>query len=97
MRASALKHAHHGFDLDRPGKDSYRYREAGAEEVMLAADGRWALLHERQEDDDNSLLAVVHRMTPVDIVLVEGFKLAQLPKMEVYRPSLGKPPFSRPK
>jgi len=93
LRVSALKHAHHGFDIDRPGKDSYRYREAGAEEVMLVADGRWALLHEGAEDDDMSLQAVVCRMAPVDILLVEGFKMAHIPKIEVYRPSLGRPPF----
>jgi molybdopterin-guanine dinucleotide biosynthesis protein B len=93
LRVSAIKHAHHGFDIDQPGKDSYRYREAGAEEVMLVADGRWALLHEAAEDDDMSLEALVRRMTPVDVVLVEGFKLARIPKIEVFRPSLGKPPF----
>lgn len=93
LRGSAVKHAHHGFDLDRPGKDSYRYREAGAEEVMLVADGRWALLHERQDADDVSLAALIRRMTPVDVVLVEGFRLEPMPKLEVYRPSLGKPAF----
>jgi molybdopterin-guanine dinucleotide biosynthesis adapter protein len=91
LRVSALKHAHHGFDIDRPGKDSFRYREAGAEEVMLVADGRWALL--REEVEDMSLPALASRMAPVDIVLVEGFKLAQIPKIEVFRPSLGKPAF----
>jgi molybdopterin-guanine dinucleotide biosynthesis protein B len=91
LRVSALKHAHHGFDIDRPGKDSFRYREAGAEEVMLVADGRWALL--REEPEDMSLEALAGRMAPVDIVLVEGFKLARIPKIEVFRPSLGKPPF----
>ena len=89
LRGSAVKHAHHGFDLDRPGKDSYRYREGGAEEVMLVADGRWALLHELQEADDTSLAALIRRMAPVDVVLVEGFRLEPMPKLEVYRPSLG--------
>ena len=93
LRVSALKHAHHGFDIDRPGKDSFRYREAGAEEVMLVAEGRWALLREANAGDDLSLPALVSRMAPVDIVLVEGFKLATIPKIEVYRPSLGKAPF----
>jgi molybdopterin-guanine dinucleotide biosynthesis adapter protein len=91
LRVSALKHAHHGFDIDRPGKDSFRYREAGAEEVMLVADGRWALL--REEVEDMPLPALASRMAPVDIVLVEGFKLARIPKIEVFRPSLGKPAF----
>jgi len=91
LRVSAVKHAHHGFDIDKPGKDSFRYREAGAEEVMLVADGRWALL--REEPEEMSLAALVGRMAPVDLVLVEGFKLAQIPKIEVYRPSLGKAAF----
>ncbi len=91
LRVSALKHAHHGFDIDRPGKDSFRYREAGAEEVMLVADGRWVLL--REEAEEMSLEALTGRMAPVDIVLVEGFKLAQIPRIEVFRPGLGKPPF----
>lgn len=89
LRVSAMKHAHHGFDLDRPGKDSFRYREAGAEEVMLVAGGRWVLLRE----EEATLPELLARMTPVDLVLVEGFKLAELPKIEVFRPSLGKPPF----
>ena len=89
LRVSAMKHAHHGFDLDRPGKDSFRYREAGAEEVMLVAGGRWALLRE----EDATLPELVARMSPVDLVLVEGFKLAEIPKIEIFRPSLGKPPF----
>jgi molybdopterin-guanine dinucleotide biosynthesis adapter protein len=91
LRVSAIKHAHHGFDVDRPGKDSFRYREAGAEEVMLVAEGRWALL--REEPEEVSLEALAGRMAPVDIVLVEGFKLAAIPKIEVFRPVLGKPPF----
>jgi molybdopterin-guanine dinucleotide biosynthesis protein B len=91
LRVSALKHAHHGFDMDRPGKDSFRYREAGAEEVMLVAEGRWALLREAPEE--MSLEALAGRMAPVDILLVEGFKLASIPKIEVFRPSLGKAAF----
>lgn len=91
LRVSAIKHAHHGFDIDRPGKDSFRYREAGAEEVMLVAAGRWALL--REEPGEVSLEALTGRMAAVDIVLVEGFKLAAIPKIEVFRPSLGKPAF----
>jgi molybdopterin-guanine dinucleotide biosynthesis adapter protein len=89
LRVSAIKHAHHGFDLDRPGKDSFRYREAGAEEVMLVADGRWALLRE----EEATLPELVARMAPVDLVLVEGFKLADIPKIEIFRPGLGKTPF----
>lgn len=91
LRVSTLKHAHHGFDIDRPGKDSYRHREAGAEEVMLVSDGRWTLMHEQRAGDDMSLHALARRMTQVDLLLVEGFKLERIPKVEVYRPSLGKP------
>ena len=88
---SAVKHTHHGFDMDRPGKDTYRLREAGAYEVLVAAGTRWALLHEvtGPEPDLPDLLA---RMQPVDLVLVEGYKTHPFPKLEVYRPALGKPP-----
>ena len=98
LTASTSKHAHHGFDLDKPGKDSFRHREAGAQEVMLVSRGRWALLHEAPNGaddsaDDMALPALARRMAPVDILLVEGFRLARIPKIEVFRPSLGKPPF----
>ncbi|HET7880766.1 MAG TPA: molybdopterin-guanine dinucleotide biosynthesis protein B [Acetobacteraceae bacterium] len=88
---SAVKHTHHGFDMDRPGKDTYRLREAGAYEVLVAAGTRWALLHEvvGPEPELPDLLA---RMQPVDLVLVEGYKTHPFPKLEVYRPALGKPP-----
>lgn len=93
LRVSTIKHAHHGFDMDRPGKDSWQHRAAGAEEVMVVSDGRWALLRETREREEIELDAVVARMSPVDLVLVEGFRKNALPKLEVYRPSLGKPPF----
>jgi molybdopterin-guanine dinucleotide biosynthesis protein B len=91
QRVSTVKHTHHGFDMDRPGKDSYRHREAGAHEVLVAAGTRWALLHEvvGPEPDLPDLLA---RLEPVDLVLVEGFKTHSFPKLEVHRPALGKPP-----
>ena len=91
LRVSTLKHAHHAFDLDQPGKDSYRHREAGACEVMIASATRWALMHEHRqanEPDSNSLIA---HMNPVDLLLIEGFKRDPHPKLEIYRPSLGKP------
>ena len=90
LRVSTIKHAHHGFDLDRPGKDSYRHREAGAEEVMLVSGGRWALMSEAPEEDLD-LAALTRRMAPVDLLLVEGFKLERIPKLEIHRPALGKP------
>jgi molybdopterin-guanine dinucleotide biosynthesis adapter protein len=92
LRVSTIKHAHHGFDMDRPGKDSYRHREAGAEEVMVVSDGRWALLREQRDYEDVSLRALLRRMAMVDFVLVEGFHRAHIPKIEVYRPSLQKSP-----
>lgn len=86
---STVKHAHHGFDLDRPGKDSYLHRMAGAHEVLVASDQRWALLHEeRAEPRLSDLLA---RLTPCDLVLIEGFRRDPHPKIEVHRAANGKP------
>jgi molybdopterin-guanine dinucleotide biosynthesis protein B len=93
LRVSTVKHAHHGFDMDRPGKDSWRHRAAGAEEVMVVSAGRWALLREMQDHDEVGLDAILARMSAVDLVLIEGFRKNAMPKLEVYRPSLGKPPF----
>ncbi len=91
LTVSLIKHAHSGFDIDRPGKDSDRHREAGCTEVVLASDQRWALMHELRGAPPLSLEALLARMSPADLVLVEGFKTGGLPKLEVYRPSLGKP------
>ena len=91
-RVAAVKHAHHGFDIDRPGKDSYRHREAGAGEVLLACDDRWALMHERRDEGEVRLEELLGRLSPCDIVLIEGFKQEPVPKLEVYRPENGKPP-----
>ncbi len=91
LRVSTIKHAHHGFDMDRPGKDSYRHREAGAHEVLVASSGRWALLHEL-EGPEPTLPDLLTRLEPVDLVLVEGFKSHPFPKLEVFRADLGKPP-----
>lgn len=91
LAVSLIKHAHHGFDVDQPGKDSYRHRQAGAREVMLVSDQRWVLMHEMGENDEVSLEAQAARMSPCDLVLVEGYKSSRLPKLEVHRPALGKP------
>jgi len=91
LSVSTIKHVHSGFDMDRPGKDSFRHREAGAHEVMVVAGGRWALLHEATGPAP-SLNDLLFRMAEVDLVLVEGFKSFPLSKIEVHRPSLGKPP-----
>jgi len=91
VSVSTVKHAHHSFDLDQPGKDSWCHREAGACEVMIASGCRWALQHELRGDQEPPFAKLVARMTPVDLLLVEGFKFHPYPKIEVYRPSLGKP------
>jgi len=92
LRVSVIKHAHHGFDIDRPGKDSYRHREAGASEVLLSCNERWALMHERRDESDVTLDELLARLAPCDLVLIEGFKQEPIPKLEVYRPENGKPP-----
>ena len=91
LTVSTIKHAHHEFDIDRPGKDSWRHRQAGASEVMVASARRWAIMHELRGAAEPSLDELVARMSPVDLLLVEGFKRHPHPKIEVYRPSLGKP------
>lgn len=91
LAVSTIKHAHHEFDVDQPGKDSYRHREAGAVEVMVASSRRWALMHELRGAAEPALEELLQHMSPVDLVIVEGFKRATLPKLEVYRPALGKP------
>ncbi len=91
LSVSTIKHAHHDFDIDRPGKDSWRHRQAGAREVMVSSARRWALMHELRGDAEPSLDALVTRLSPVDVVIVEGFKRHPHPKLEVHRPSLGKP------
>ena len=91
VAVSTVKHAHHAFDVDQPGKDSWRHRAAGAVEVMVASERRWALMHELRDAAEPALEALIAHMSPVDLVLVEGFKRHRHPKLEVYRPSLGKP------
>jgi molybdopterin-guanine dinucleotide biosynthesis protein B len=90
VTVSTVKHAHHTFDIDRPGKDSWRHRQAGAREVMVASDQRWALMHELRGAAEPPLEELLQQMSPVDLVLVEGFKRHAHPKLEVYRRSLGK-------
>jgi molybdopterin-guanine dinucleotide biosynthesis protein B len=91
LSVSTIKHAHHGFDMDRPGKDSHRHRSAGAHEVIVASARRWVLLHEA-EAAEPALPDLLARLEPVDLVLVEGFKSHPFPKLEVFRPVLAKPP-----
>lgn len=91
LRVSLIKHAHHGFDIDKPGKDSWRLREAGCTEVMLLSNQRWVLMHEMRGAAPPSLEEQMAKLSPCDLVLVEGFKSAALPKLEVHRPANGKP------
>ncbi len=91
LRVSLIKHAHHLFDIDKPGKDSYRHREAGASEVLLTSDQRWVLMHELRNEPEPSLDEQLRRFSPCDLVLVEGYKHAPIPKLEVCRPRLGRP------
>ena len=90
-RISTVKHAHHEVDLDQPGKDTWRHREAGATEVVLATARRWAVIHELRGAPEPSLDELLARMTPVDLVLVEGFKRCGHPKLEVHRQERGTP------
>ncbi len=91
LRVSTLKHAHHKFDVDTPGKDSYRHREAGATEVMVSSGQRFALMHELRGAPEATVEELIAHMTPVDLLIIEGFKTHAHDKLEIHRPSLGKP------
>jgi molybdopterin-guanine dinucleotide biosynthesis protein B len=91
MTVSLIKHAHHEFDLDQPGKDSFRHREAGCREVLVTSAVRWALQHELRGHPELTLAEALEHLSPCDLALVEGFKGAAIPKLEVYRSILGKP------
>jgi molybdopterin-guanine dinucleotide biosynthesis adapter protein len=95
LRVSTLKHAHHNFELDQPGKDSWRHRQAGAVEVMVTSAKRWALIHEVRSETEPDFRALLARMSAVDLVIVEGFKREPLPKLEVRRIGLGAPLLAR--
>jgi len=90
-RVSLIKHAHHSFDVDQPGKDSYRHRQAGCQEVLITSGNRWALMHELRGRAELSLDQALARLSPCDIALVEGFKSAPIPKLEVWRAQVDKP------
>ena len=91
LTVSLVKHAHHEFDLDQPGKDSFRHREAGCREVLVTSALRWAIQHELRGSPELTLGEALQRLSPCDLALVEGFKGAAIPKLEVYRESVGKP------
>ena len=88
---STVKHTHHGVDLDRPGKDSHRHREAGARQVILASSARWALMTELRDAPEPPLEALIGRLDPVDVVIVEGYKRDAHPKIEAWRTETGQP------
>jgi molybdopterin-guanine dinucleotide biosynthesis adapter protein len=91
LKVSTMKHAHHRFDVDQPGKDSYVHRCAGATEVLVASANRWALMHEHRGAPEPTAAELMRQMTPVDLLLIEGFKREPHPKIEVYRQANGKP------
>lgn len=95
LRVSTVKHAHHSVEIDQPGKDSWRHREAGANEVVVATSRRWALLHELRDEPEPPLEALLARLAPADLVIVEGFKSFPHPKIEVHRRERGTPLLAR--
>ncbi len=91
VSVSTIKHAHHKFDIDTPGKDSYEHRVAGAQEVLVASANRWALMHELRDEAEWSLTELLGKLSNVDLVIVEGFKTGAHPKIEIHRSANGKP------
>jgi len=91
LRVSLVKHAHHTFDVDQPGKDSHRHRQAGCTEVLVSSSRRWALMHELRGAPEPALHELIARLAPCDLVLVEGFKREPIPKLEVHRAVVGEP------
>lgn len=92
LRVSVIKHAHHEFDVDVPGKDSWVHRQSGAEEVLVSSANRWALMHELRGAAEPSLPELLRKVSPVDLLIVEGFKSEPYRKIEVHRKDSGKPP-----
>lgn len=91
LSVSLIKHAHHTFDVDQPGKDSYRHRKAGCTEILVTSSRRWALVHELRGAPEPELGEQVKRISPCDLLLVEGYKRERIPKLEVYRAHVGEP------
>ena len=90
ISVSSLKHAHEGFDIDKPGKDSYVHRQAGAKEVLISSNKRFALMHE-YKNEEISLNSLIKKLSPVDLILIEGWKKENIKKIEVYRKEINKP------
>ena len=91
LTVSLIKHAHHKFDLDQPGKDSHRHRQAGCNEVLISSGVRWALMHELRGEAEMTLREALARLSPCDLALIEGYKAYPMPKLEIWRESVGKP------
>lgn len=91
LAVSTMKHAHHAFDIDTPGKDSYQHRQAGATEVLVTSANRWALMHEHRGAPEATVEELIAHMTPVDLLIIEGFKHHAHDKLEVFRHGVGKP------
>jgi len=91
LKVSLIKHAHHRFDVDHPGKDSFRHREAGCSEVLVTSGQRWALMHETRGEPEATLEEQIARMSPCDLLLIEGYKYYPLPKLEIFRAASGNP------
>jgi len=91
LRVSVLKHAHHTFDVDHPGKDSHRHRQAGAAEVLVTSSRRWVLMHELRGGKEPSFEEQIAHLSPCDLLIVEGFKYLPIPKLEVWRAVTGEP------
>lgn len=91
VRVSTMKHAHHEFDLDKPGKDSWVHRQSGATEVAIVSAKRYAIMHELRGSPEPAIEELLPRLAPVDLLLIEGFKRHAHPKLEIHRPSVGKP------
>lgn len=92
LRVATLKHAHHEFDVDVPGKDSWEHRRAGASEVIVSSARRWVQMHELGNGPEPTLAQLLRRFSPCDLIVVEGFKHAAHPRLEIFRPAAGKPP-----
>ena len=91
LTVSLIKHAHHSFDLDQPGKDSHRHRLAGCSEVLVSSGLRWAMMHELRGEAELTLPQALTRLSPCDLALIEGYKSFPIPKLEIWRESVGKP------
>jgi molybdopterin-guanine dinucleotide biosynthesis protein B len=91
LKVSLIKHAHHSFDVDHPGRDSYRHREAGCSEVVVVSERRWVITHELRGEPEPSLEEQIERVSPCDLLLVEGYKHYAMPKLEIWRKENGKP------